>query len=130
MEVKSSFLGNFSKFKNSYIESRIKGKYIDYKIDNVELFRYAKENKLLCRYNNNIYFCNFRTKFNDKDCVLSFFVIRTEKKNSENEIGFFSIEMLNMMETNFYPILYKEYKKSKTSDDKLVSFLKVITEII
>lgn len=129
MKEKCIISGNFNKFKNSYIETRIRGEFIDYKTDSINIFKISKDKKNIVKYNDNIYFCNFRTKFNDEDCVLSFFIIRSDKKSSENELGLISIEIINMMERNFYPIYFKEYKKSKTSDDKLVSFLKIVTPI-
>jgi len=116
---------HFSKFKSSIIEASINGKEIDSSTDLTHLFKIAKEMKLLKEYNDTSYFCNFRTKYNNENCIVTLFIIKIDKQKSDVESV---IEIMDMLERFLFPILDKSFKKVNGTGNTNIGIIKVISK--
>ena len=119
-----------------YAQTRSRGEEIDWKKPSSEIVRIARKNQDLYIYiKDEIYFCFFKTKFENnegkmKDAVLMVFSFKlpgpVTGSSSASEMV---MNIVSVMEKRLYPIEYSHFEKEYSTKNENIGLLKLIKYI-
>lgn len=121
------YVNNVNKFLKSYNECIAYGHFIENSDDFIQIFEKAKEMKILRQYNDDVFFCNALTKFEDKNAVISLFVIGLNEGMTELDMTQQVINIIDLLE-NILNVKEKLVKKViNVKNNSVVCLLKIIS---
>lgn len=121
---------NIQKLVKTFVETSVSGEFISSELTNSDIIRKAERENKLQRYNEDIYFCCYKTTFEEKDGVLLLCAFRlpgpSTGSSAASEMVF---DMLGMIEKRLMPIQNTYYVREIDSNDKSIGILRVIKVI-
>jgi len=129
MPSKKEITHHVQKLRQIYAQTKVKGTYIDYEIPYTEIVKKAKEDDVFYKYSNkeDVYFCCYKTKFEDQDAVMFLFTMVLPGPASGSTLASeLVMDFIGMMEKKFYPIKFSRFHKETDMNNKNIGFLKFI----
>lgn len=121
---------HISKIMKIYVETKIKGRSIDYNTNVVDIIREAEQLRELYHYNETTYFCCYKTTFEQKPAVLILFAMNLPGPSSgSSSASEYVMSIMSMLEKQFIPIDNTFFTRELDSSRKNIGFLRIIKVI-
>ena len=118
---------NIQRLIKSRVESNVNGEFVDSELSNSTIIRKAEKDEILVRYNEDMFYCCYRTKYKAKDCVLLLIAIKLPGPSTGSSTSsLLVIDILNMIEKKLMPLEHTFYARELDSSDKSIGILKII----
>ena len=131
MEENTNTHHNIHMFMNVYIDTKINGKVIEYNMSNSDIIRRAEQDDILHKYNTNIFFCCYKTVFEETDSIIILIAFSRLPGASTGSTAASELvmDMVHMLEKKLVLMDDIYYVKEIDSDDKSIGLLKIIKKI-
>lgn len=118
------------KIMKIFIQTKLNGKEIDFNNSSADIIRKAEQDRDLYRYNDDTYFCCYKTIYKNKPAIIMVFTMRLSGPPSgSSSASEYVINIISMLEKQFLPLAHKHYCKEIGPNKKIIGLLRVVKYI-
>lgn len=118
---------NIHKLIKTFVETKVAGEEIPVDLSNSDIIRKAERDEKLHRYNEDVYFCCYKTTYKERNSVLLLCAFRLPGPSTgSSQASEMVFDMLGVLEKRLLPLAHTHYDREIDSNDKCIGILRVI----